>query len=345
MIDDSIYEQSLILAEKIIASLDDKDLIAKYQEAKEKILAENQPIQIPDEYLDTNKSYEAYQQIVQENKRLKDQLKSLQENKRDFSNDPENEKYAQLIYDIRKSINVKQDDTPKSNSAIDELESLRLYLDATVNSLKFMKSGLSNENYRLKRELDRKIKNYNAQYEAAKQKAENEMMIFTNKDAELDQQIAERQQKLQELTNDFNLVHSENQKLLEEHNSCTEVLKKLDSEIERAEKNIEKMDMESETLFRDIKTLKSRLQAKNQELSHLQSLQKLSNPSAKAFNVDQEIQLLRNKAEELRSENAQLSFELKRMTKKKQSSIISDQSIISMDEDELAAQILQSKLH
>lgn len=345
MSEDSIYEQSLILAEKIIASLDDKDLIAQYNEAKQKILSSQNQQSAKDSYLDSNKSYQAYLKISEENKTLKEKLKELEKNKKDFSNDQENEKLAQLVYEIRQSINMKQNDQPKMNNVLDELDLLRHMVEATVNSLKFMKSSLSEENFRLKRELDRKIKLYNDQYNSAKEKAENEALMFTNKDSELDAIISEREQKLELLMQEYNRVRIENQKLLDDHNKCTEILRKLEQETERAEKNISRMDSESETMFKDIKTMKSKLQAKTQELAHLQTLQKLSNTSSKAFNVDQEINNLKRKAEELRSENAQLSFELKRMTEKKQSSILSDPSLVSLDEDELAAQILQSKLH
>ena len=62
-------------------------------------------------------------------------------------------------------------------------------------------------------------------------------------------------------------------------------------------------------------------------------------------NITYEIERLKKRSQQLKSENAQMAFEIKRLEKKSSGSIIDQSTVITMDEDELAAQILRSKLH
>jgi hypothetical protein len=104
------------------------------------------------------------------------------------------------------------------------------------------------------------------------------------------------------------------------------------------------MEAESEELYEEIERLKIDTNKKSKELNALQTLQKFGVDVGGDFQIAEEIHRLSEKADALRAENAQMTFELKRLERKQHSDpVLTSVEAISLDEDELAAQILKAK--
>jgi hypothetical protein len=106
------------------------------------------------------------------------------------------------------------------------------------------------------------------------------------------------------------------------------------------------MESESDALVETIEQLRTDASKKTKELNALQTLQKYRVDVVGDFEISDEIQRLSQRAQELRAENTQMAFELKRLERRQQTgSLLTTPEAISLDEDELAAQILKSKWH
>jgi chromosome segregation ATPase len=335
----------LSLAEKIISALNDPELVERYFSFKTKLFqSRGQHIAPSPEYapeINTDRAYGFYQSLAQENQKLKDEIAELSAKKPDFSHAPENETIAAKLRELQRAILPKHKLAPKGD-AVQEMDSLRKVIEAKLDSLNYLREKLRNDNQRLTadfREIERSLA---SKIEAAKEKEEIEKQAIESQERELSQELASAERELEDLTNQLHDAEEENQKLRQQHSDTTALLESMEAEQEETERQIEHMETESENMFEEIERLKLELSKKSKELNALQTLQRFGVEGD--VEISSEIERLNKKAERLRSDNAQMSFELKRLEKRQQStSVLGSSEALSLDEDELAAQILKSK--
>ena len=337
----------LALAEKIISSLNDPELVERYFNLKAKLLA-NVPPSSPTrhEELNTDKAYAFYQSLAQENQKLKDEIAKLSAAKPDFKSDPENESIAAKLRDLQRTI-LPNHNLPPKGDAVQELESLRKVVDAKLDSLNFVREKLRAQNQRLNSDFKEIERTLNAKNEAAREKEETERQDIERQERELALELSEAQRRLEEAKAKLQTTLDENARLRQQHSDTTAVLEGIEREEKETEQRIEDMEAQSENLFEEIEELKMELSKKTKELNALQTLQKFGvEVDGGEIEISDEIARLTKRAETLRAENAQMSFELKRLEKRMNTtgSVLTTTDAISLDEDELAAQILKSKI-
>ena len=338
------YETVLEIAEKIINSLNDKQIVSRYFEQKKRIMAAlPQSFSPSSSSLDTGRAYQSYQKFVEENSALKAELQRLEAQKPDFTDSPDNIAIAKLLRELQTKIHKDESQAPVQ-SAVDELDNLRKVVDATLDTLSYLKSNLQEENAKLKKELNECTQSLNAQLDAAHEKEARDSLELENNDAKLEQEVTDAEHQLEILTRKLEQAKSENEDLLQQHSRSADLLEQMEKDTNDTEQHIADMEAESEKLFEEIEELQHKLTVKNKELAKLQTLQKFGDMDAEV-NITDEIERLRKRSQQLKSENAQMTFEIKRLEKKSSGSIIDQTTVITMDEDELAAQILRSKLH
>lgn len=335
----------LALAEKIISSLNDPELVQRYFNLKTKLMA-NRPPQSPSvqQELNTDKAYAFYQSLAQENEKLKTEIAKLSSAKPDFREAPENESIAVKLRDLQRAILPNQNLPPKGD-AVQELDSLRKVVEAKLDSLNFVREKLRAQNQRLNNDFKEIERTMNAKIESAREKEEAERAEIESQEKALASELARAKQTLESTRERLQAAKEENARLRQHHSDTTALLESIEKEERETEERIEQMESESEVLFEEIEGLKVELSKKQRELNALQTLQKFGvEVSGDDTEISEEIERLTRKAEALRAENAQLTFELKRLEKRQSSTSLVSAEAISLDEDELAAQILKSRL-
>ena len=337
----------LALTEKIINSLNDSDIKERYYNLKRKLLKDNainanalyQSQQTP-----SDKAFSFYQSLAQENQRLKDELAEITLKKPDFTNDPENEIIASQIRELEKKI-LPNHTLPPSNNAVQELESLKKVISAKLDSLGFIRDKLRTENQRLKNDFREISKNLAHKIEAAKEKEDSEQREISAQERALEEEIRKAQMELEVVTDKYRTANEENSKMRQKLNEMVALQENIQKESTETEKNIDRFEKENATLFAEIEQLKVQLNIKTKELTSLQTLQRFGVEVSDDVDISEEVQKLTKQRDILKAENAHLAFELKRMDEYPSSEVITSPETISLDEDELAAQILNSKYH
>jgi len=338
------YQKCIGIAEKIINSLNDEDIINRYYQMKEKIISSSSQKKKDTlnsgSFIDTDKAYSFYQSLSVENQNLKDELGRISLKKPDFSNSPDNKQIAKILHDMQQKI-LPSHTIAETGDSIEELESLRKVVEARLESLSYLRNNLKEENSRLKAQYREMSGNVNKKVVSAKEKEEQERIQIELSEQEQRKKLDEMEKKVCDLRNRLSSLTEENQCLLQKHSETTSLLESMKNDTTAAEAQIENMESQSETLFNEIDMLKHSIQVKTKELESLNTLQRFGIDVSENFEISEEIARLREKEEALLTENAQLSFELKRIEKKTKNSSSMDTQ--TMDEDELAAQILRSK--
>ncbi|KAH0792923.1 myosin-2 heavy chain [Histomonas meleagridis] len=339
----------LILAEKIIASLDDKDLVQRYFNLKKKIF-DSQPKSAPvsqvyEHRINADKAYSFYQSLSQENQRLKDEISRLSSQTPNFSDSPDNEPIIEQLRQLESKI-LPTHSIPRSDTAVQEFESLKKVIEAKFDSLNFVRDKLRTENKRLKSEYRILSRELSSRIEAAKAKEESERSKIEAMKELLNNELIESQRILENLVSKHQSLKEENTNLRNKYNDTVALVDRIQKESSDLKIQIKQMEEESDSLCDEIESLKTQLSIKTKELNALQALQKFGVKAGNDFDIAEEIQRLTERAETLKAENAQMEYELKRIAKRQQSSMTmmtTSTDAISMDEDELAAQILKTK--
>jgi chromosome segregation ATPase len=337
------------LAEKIISSLNDPELVQRYFNLKTRLFAgrSDAPVVSPpqSEEITTDRAYAFYQSLAQENQKLREEIATLSARQPDFSDAPENESLAAKLRDLQRRI-LPTHNLPPKGDAVQELDSLRKVVDAKIESLNFIREKLRAQNQQLTsdyREIERQS---NLRIAGAREKDEAERQALEAQQSELREQYSTAQRDLEEATEQLQAAVEENARLRQKHSDTAALLESIEAEYREAERQIEQMESESEMLVETIQQLRTDVSKKTKELNALQTLQKYRVDVAGDFEIADEIQRLSQRAEELRAENTQMAFELKRLERRQQTgSLFATPEAISLDEDELAAQILKSKWH
>ncbi|OHT16874.1 hypothetical protein TRFO_41502 [Tritrichomonas foetus] len=337
----------LALTEKIISSLNDPEIKKRYFNLKEKLLGSDFNGSASDsesQQTSSDKSYAFYQSLAQENQRLKDQLAEITLRKPDFSNDPENEVIAGQIRELERKI-LPTHPLPPCGNAVQELENLKKVISAKLDSLDFVRDKLRTENQRLKNDYREISQNLAKKIEAAKEKEDIEHREIASQERALSEEIRKAQQELDSVTEKYRIANEENSKIRQKLNETLALQENIQKDSTETEKMISKMEEENANLFTEIEQLKTKLNIKTKELKSLQTLQKFGVEVSDDVDISEEILKLTRQRDSLKSENAQLSFDLKRMENYPTIEVLPSTETISLDEDELAAQILNSKWH
>jgi chromosome segregation ATPase len=339
----------LALAEKIISSLNDPELVQRYFNLKAKLFAgrpESPPVSpSQSEEIPTDRAYAFYQSLAQENQKLREEIATLSARKPDFSDAPENESLAAKLRDLQRRI-LPTHNLPPKGDAVQELDSLRKVVDAKIESLNFIREKLRAQNQQLTNDYREIEQQSNLRIASAREKEETERQAIEAQQNELSAQYSQAQRDLEEATEQLQAAAEENARLRQKHSDTAALLESIEAEYQETERQIEQMESESEALVETIEQLRTDVSRKTKELNALQTLQKYRVDVAGDFEIADEIQRLSQRAEELRAENTQMTFELKRLERRQQTgSLLTTPEAISLDEDELAAQILRSKWH
>lgn len=338
----------LSLAEKIISALNDPELVQRYFNLKTKLMGEQAvPSLSAREEVNTDKAYAFYQSLAEENEKLKDEIARLSASKPDFRDAPDNESIASKLRELQHSI-LPNHKLPPRGDAVEELDSLRKVVEAKLDSLAFVREKLRAQNQRLSNEFREIERTLNAKIESTREKEESERLEIERQEKDLAAELAEAQHGLNNAREALRGATEENTRLRRQHSDTAAVLEGIEAEETETEQRIEEMESESERYFEEIEHLKTELNKRNKELGTLQALQKFGvEGHGGETEIADEIRRLAKRAESLRTENAQMSFELKRLEKRQQSAsglALTSADAISLDENELAAQILKAKL-
>lgn len=338
------YEASLELAEKIISSLSDKTIVSRYFEQKQRIMnsssrSSNSP---SSGRIDTGRAYQSYQKFVEENNAIKEEIYRLKSQKPDFSMSQGNQEYAKLLHEMQ--TNTFNASPSNIDSAPVELDKLKRVIDAKLDSLSFILSGLKQENAQFKKQWNECVNSCESRLEAAKEKETHDDIKFEEDFSKLQSSIKEHENQLYSLRQAYQNAIEENEQLTNQQGEANESLAQLQDSVDSINSNINDLETESGQLLDEIKDLKKNISTKSKELAQLQRLNKVA-PEGPSINISDEIERLKQKAAILRAENAQMAFELKRMEQKSSSDSLIPSTTMTLDEDELAAHILRSKLH
>jgi chromosome segregation ATPase len=339
----------LALAEKIISALSDQELVDRYFKLRSQYFGNRSPISpsspTQTDEIPTDRAYAFYQSLAEENQRLKDEIAALSARKPDFSASPENETIAAQLRELQRKI-LPEQKLPPRGDAVRELDVLRKVVDAKLDSLTFLRDNLRAHNQRLTNEYRDLERQSNLKISAAREREETERKAIEEEEEKLGLEYGAVQRELEEVADQLQTAKDENLRLRQKHSEVTSLLESIEAEYRNTEKHIDAMESESEALAEEIERLKLEVSKKTKELRNLQTLQKYGVDVAGDYEISEEIQRLSQRAEVLRSENTQMAFELKRLEKRQQSgALLASPEAISLDEDELAAQILKSKFH
>jgi chromosome segregation ATPase len=337
----------LALAERMISSINDPDFVNRYFAFKTKLFAGRAPPSsislLPSDDVTTGQAYSFYESIVKENQKLREQVAALSSKKPDFKDSPDNESLAAQLRDLQKAILPTQT-LPARSDAVAELESLRKVVDAKLDSLKFIRDKLRTQNQQLMKDFETIEGSLNSKIEAAHNREDSEQKALESREQKLEEEIARLDAELQEVSQNLEAATSENSALRQKHSETSAVIEKIQSDIAQKEREVEQMEAESESLYEELGRLKMEVSRKSKELNALQTLRKFGVEVSRDFEIAAEIQKLSEKADALRGENAEMAFELKRLERRKQTnSILESQEAATLDEDELAVQLLKAK--
>ena len=342
-------QSCLAIAEKIIFSLNDETIIKRYKDFKEKLFSSrpspstlSTPSQSPQ--VNVNQAYAYYQSQAKQNQQLKLEIQELSRQRPDFSNDPDNDEIAEKIRSLSEQILPTQKLPPKGN-AVQELDTLKIAIDAKMDSLNYMREELKTKNRELRNNYEKLSRSLTSKREDARIREEAELREFEKQEMLLQNDLEKAQRDLNLMTERFQNAYEENNVLRQKHSDTLALLEGIQKDLSDTEMEIEQMETESEGLFSKIEEQKMLLSVKTKELSAVQTVQSLGLEAGEGVEISDVIESLRQKVEALKSENAQISFELKRIEKKQSQSMLIPTEGLSMDEDELASQILKSKWH
>ncbi|OHT12490.1 hypothetical protein TRFO_17649 [Tritrichomonas foetus] len=346
-------QSCLAIAEKIIFSLSDQTIVKRYKDFRDKLFA-NRPspstISNPRSFsmqgsdsVNVNQAYAYYQSQAKQNQKLKSQIAELSQQRPNFDDDPENGEIANKLRNLSIQI-LPTHKLPPKGGAVQELDTLKITIDAKMDALNYMRDELKTKNRELRNNYEALTRSLAAKKEDAKMKEESELREFEEQERSLNNDLNKAQRDLNVIIEKYRNANEENSILRQKHSDTTALLEGIQKDLSDTENLIEQFESESESLFTQIEEQKMLLSVKTKELNSVQTVQSLGLEAGEGLDISDVIQSLRKKAEALRAENSQMAFELKRMDKKQsQSSILMPTEGISMDEDELASHILKSK--
>lgn len=345
-------QRCLAIAERIIFSLSDANIVQRYKNFRDKLFA-RQPSQstlsqsdvLGSSYVSAAQAYAYFQSQVKQNSILKQQIAELEGQKPNFDKDIMNNEISEKIRNLAERILPSQKLPPKGN-AVQELDTLKIAIDAKLDALNYMRDELKTKNRELRNNYEVLTRTLAQKKEDSKEREEEEIRKSDELEKSLSEELNKAQRDLDLIAEKYEIASEENATLRQKYSDTTEILEGIHKDLAETEAAIEQMENESESMFAQIEEQKTLLNVKTKELNSVQTVQSLGLEAGEGLDITDVIQSLRKKVETLKTENSQMSFEIKRM-EKRQSQTASTMTMdgISMDEDELASQILKSKWH
>ena len=346
------YSKILSIAERIISSINDPEIVQKYFSFKSRVFEqEGSSLSISNSTLtdsfSSSNAFSLYKSLKEENDNLKREIASLTLKKPDFSDDPQNEMIATRLRELQTIILPKNSALLPQGDAVQELQNLKKVVGAKLESLEYIRTQLKNENIKLQQQIRQLETDLSEKLAKAREKEDAEQY-------EIEKQECALADELQRIQEEYNLISSkaeeaasENEQLKKQHSETITLIESIDSDIKDTESAIERMENESMSLVEEIDQLKTQLKKSTNELDGLKTLQKLGvGEDSTGSDINEEIERLEAKARQLRDENSQLEWELKRLEKQQQTDFSSSMPMMTaatINEDDLTAQILGSK--
>ena len=318
------YGACLNFAEKIINTLNNKDVVERYFDMK-KNLAENQ------RRSSISASVDQHIARSKENARLRNDLIDMIISKPNYKNDPENEAISLKILELEKKIIPKQVFIP-SGDTVSEIDNLKRVIDAKLNAIALARKQLRLENMRLKNDFKEISNSMNSQISSAIEKEKDELEKIQEEEYDLNSQFQAIEGQTEDARELYDSVYGEHREVVRHKENLSLELENLEKQIHLSISIFENKNEEKYKLEKDIEFMRCQLE----ELSRSVASQQFGNTNDK--NVLDELYQLSETADLLRTQNKQLELQIK--NDPHQAFALTSSSRI--DEDDLATQILLS---
>lgn len=318
------YGACLNFAEKIINTLNNKDVVERYFDMK-KNLAENQ------RRSSISASVDQHIARSKENARLRNDLIDMIISKPNYKNDPENEAISLKILELEKKIIPKQVFIP-SGDTVSEIDNLKRVIDAKLNAIALARKQLRLENMRLKNDFKEISNSMNSQISLAIEKEKDELEKIQEEEYDLNSQFQAIEGQTEDARELYDSVYDEHREVVRHKENLSLELENLEKQIHLSISIFENKNEEKYKLEKDIEFMRYQLE----ELSRSVASQQFGNTNDK--NVLDELYQLSETADLLRTQNKQLELQIK--NDPHQAFALTSSSRI--DEDDLATQILLS---
>lgn len=318
------YGACLNFAEKIINTLNNKDVVERYFDMK-KNLAENQ------RRSSISASVDQHIARSKENARLRNDLIDMIILKPNYKNDPENEAISLKILELEKKIIPKQVFIP-SGDTVSEIDNLKRVIDAKLNAIALARKQLRLENMRLKNDFKEISNSMNSQISSAIEKEKDELEKIQEEEYDLNSQFQAIEGQTEDARELYDSVYGEHREVVRHKENLSLELENLEKQIHLSISIFENKNEEKYKLEKDIEFMRYQLE----ELSRSVASQQFGNTNDK--NVLDELYQLSETADLLRTQNKQLELQIK--NDPHQAFALTSSSRI--DEDDLATQILLS---
>lgn len=318
------YGACLNFAEKIINTLNNKDVVERYFDMK-KNLAENQ------RRSSISASVDQHIARSKENARLRNDLIDMIISKPNYKNDPENEAISLKILELEKKIIPKQVFIP-SGDTVSEIDNLKRVIDAKLNAIALARKQLRLENMRLKNDFKEISNSMNSQISSAIEKEKDELEKIQEEEYDLNSQFQAIEGQTEDARELYDSVYDEHREVVRHKENLSLELENLEKQIHLSISIFENKNEEKYKLEKDIEFMRYQLE----ELSRSVASQQFGNTNDK--NVLDELYQLSETADLLRTQNKQLELQIK--NDPHQAFALTSSSRI--DEDDLATQILLS---
>lgn len=318
------YGACLNFAEKIINTLNNKDVVERYFDMK-KNLAENQ------RRSSISASVDQHIARSKENARLRNDLIDMIISKPNYKNDPENEAISLKILELEKKIIPKQVFIP-SGDTVSEIDNLKRVIDAKLNAIALARKQLRLENMRLKNDFKEISNSMNSQISSAIEKEKDELEKIQEEEYDLNSQFQAIEGQTEDARELYDSVYGEHREVVRHKENLSLELENLEKQIHLSISIFENKNEEKYKLEKDIEFMRYQLE----ELSRSVASQQFGNTNDK--NVLDELYQLSETADLLRTQNKQLELQIK--NDPHQAFALTSSSRI--DEDDLATQILLS---
>lgn len=320
-------EKCLSLAEEMISSLPDKEIVNRYFAIKSKIIGKKAQSGIQNR---SQFSLSSFQDSARKTQTLQSQLYNEITKRPTFVDDSDNESIALQLHELQKKI-IPGQTFPVSGDAVEELKALKKIIDAKLNSLVLVRNKIREENLRLTNDYKELSMQLNRKVGEIKMKENEEMQKIAKEESELNDKYSLVEGELEDLREEYDGVASEHNELTESLKNAAKAQRQSENQLQTVSNVIRSKEEEREKLKANIEALKKELT----KLTRSVAQKKYGNGSP---DVLDEVVSLNEQVDFLKAQNAQMELQLKRFP-----SIVPDTVMATeLDEDEIAKQILLS---
>ena len=325
-----ISAKCLSLAEELISTLPDKDIVNRYFAIKSKIMQSETDSSIQQQQ---NQSlYQSFQEATRKTQSLQDKLYFELNKRPTFEDDTENESIALQLHELQKKILPGQP-LPASSDAIEELGSLKRVIDAKLNSLTLVRNKIREENLRLTNDYKELSIELGQKVSEVKQKESEEFQKIAQEEAELNDKYSLIEAELEDLRELHDSILAEHNDLTNDLTNAMKAKRQTEIQIQTVSDVIRSKEAERQQLTQQIEKMKKEVA----QVSRSVAEKKYGSGSDDLLD---EVIRLNEQVDLLKSQNAQMELQLKRFPSIAPETIMATE----LDEDEIAKQLLISRL-